>query len=79
MSIIRLITWFERFCELYPAVLALGYGAGSKTQVAEFHRIYLLTLLARIDHWSQFEKNMLSERVKEATGRLKDALDLVGI
>ena len=22
VSIIRLITWFERFCELYPAVLA---------------------------------------------------------
>jgi hypothetical protein len=52
-STIQLITWFEKLCDLYPDVLALGYGAGTKTEFLKFHNEYLLPLLERASAWAE--------------------------
>lgn len=80
VAVIRLITWFETLCDIYPSVLALGYGVGSKSQISDFHRNYLLTLLKRIAEWSRVEDNApLTECANEAISRLTDAFDAAGI
>lgn len=50
---IQLITWFEKMCEIYPNVLALGYGGGSSVAFIGFHKDYLLVLLDRISAWAK--------------------------
>ena len=45
--VILLITWFEKLCDIYPNLLALGYGVATKTIFLDFHNNYLLILLER--------------------------------
>ena len=52
VSTLRLITWFEKFCDEYSNWLGLGYGAGSDSEFANFHR-YLETLLERTIAWGK--------------------------
>ena len=76
--VIQLITWFEKLCDIYPTVLALGYGTGSKTAFDEFHNVYLVTLLERIVNWSEHEQLLpLQQRSREALTALKAALTLL--
>lgn len=76
--VIQLITWFEKLCDIYPTVLALGYGTGSKTAFDEFHNVYLVTLLERIVKWSEHDQlQPLQQRSREALTALKAALTLL--
>jgi len=50
---IQLITWFEELCDIYPNVLALGYGAGTSGAFIRFHKDYLLILLERVAAWAK--------------------------
>lgn len=78
--VIQLITWYEKLCDIYPVVLALGYGTGSKTAFSEFHNAYLMTLLQRILDWSRLEDYpVLEGRAKEVMTALKDALESAAI
>jgi len=78
--VIRLITWYEKLCDIYPTVLALGYGTGSKTAFAEFHNGYLMTLLQRIVDWSRLEGYPdIEQRASDAITALKDALQSASI
>jgi len=77
-AVIQLITWFEKLCDIYPTVLALGYGTGSKTAFDEFHNVYLATLLERIVNWSEHEQfQPLEHKSREALAALKSALTLL--
>ena len=49
---VSLVQWFEEFCDLYPDVLAMGYG-GSRVVFASFHTRYVPRLLDRADAWSR--------------------------
>jgi hypothetical protein len=49
---LQLITWFEKLCDIYPNVLALGYGGGTRAAFVRFHKEYVLTLLERICAWA---------------------------
>ncbi len=49
---IPLVAWFERLCDIYPDVLALGYGApigGYRS----FYDSYMKTLLTRVVVWTR--------------------------
>jgi hypothetical protein len=46
-----LVSWFEELCDIYPDVLALGYG-GSVAAFRRFHEEYIPTLLERIIEWA---------------------------
>jgi hypothetical protein len=37
--VIHLITWYENLCDIYPSVLALGYGIGTKAVSSIFTTI----------------------------------------
>jgi len=50
---IQLITWFEKLCDIYPNVIALGYGGGTTASFLDFHKDYLLLLLDRIAAWAK--------------------------
>jgi hypothetical protein len=50
---IQLITWFEKLCDIYPNVIALGYGGGTTASFLDFHKDYLLVLLDRIAAWAK--------------------------
>lgn len=78
-SVILLITWFEKLCEIYPDVLALSYGAASKTVFFDFNK-YLLTLLERISAWAKAEPEPdqpqldLQQRAEASLDALREAL-----
>jgi hypothetical protein len=72
---IQLITWFEKLCDIYPNVLALGYGGGSKISIQDFHRNYLGTLLTRIAAWAKGVRNAaLEKKARSTLAGLKKAL-----
>jgi len=50
---IQLVTWFEKLCDIYPNVLALAYGGGTKASFVNFHSSYLITLVERAAAWSK--------------------------
>lgn len=64
---IQVITWFEKLCDIYPNVLALGYGGGTKQSLQEFHRSYLGALLKRIAAWAKVAKNPALDKKARAT------------
>jgi hypothetical protein len=49
---LALVQSFEELCDIYPDVLALGYG-GSVASFAKFHERFIPRLLERIDAWAQ--------------------------
>ena len=53
---IQLITWFEKLCDIYPDVLALAYGGGTKESFVNFHSRYLVTLVERAAAWSKIRQ-----------------------
>jgi hypothetical protein len=65
--IIQLITWFEKLCDIYPNVLALGYGVASKAVFFDFHANYLLTLLERVSSWAKVENYPAIEQKAESS------------
>jgi len=66
-TIIQLITWYEKLCDMYPNLLALGYGGGSRATFFDFHNNYLLTLLERASAWAQSENFLDIEQKAKAT------------
>ena len=71
---LALITWFEDFCDLYPDVLAMGYG-GSRSVFATFHTTNMVRLLDRAEAWARSEKlEDLEQAVQQASGAYKAAL-----
>lgn len=71
---LSLITWFEDFCDIYPDVLAMGYG-GSRSVFATFHTQNVVRLLDRAEAWARSEKLAdLEEAVIPARKAYKDAL-----
>jgi hypothetical protein len=73
--VIQLITWYEKLCDIYPSVLALDYGVGSKTAFFDFHNNYLLTLLERATAWAQVEQYPdIEKKAQEALLELRQAL-----
>ena len=76
--IIQLITWYEKLCEEYPNILALGYGGGSKASFFDFHNNYLLTLLERATSWAQVEQYPdIQQKAQEALMELRQALQSI--
>ena len=49
---ILMATWFERFCEIYPNVLALRYGL-QPSKYVDFLETYVLELLRRTAAWAE--------------------------
>jgi hypothetical protein len=73
--VIQLITWFEKLCDIYPNVLALGYGMPSKQVFFDFHENYLLPLLDRVSAWAQAEHYAdIEQKAKSSSAELKKAL-----
>jgi hypothetical protein len=71
---LALITWFEDFCDLYPDVLAMGYG-GSRAVFATFHTRNVVRLLDRAEAWARSETlTELEGAVKRAKKAYKAAL-----
>lgn len=78
LAVIQLITWYEKLCEIYPGVLALGYGVGSKAVFVEFHNNYLLTLLERASTWAVDEKYPeIDQKAQEALQGLRSGLQKI--
>lgn len=76
--IVRLITWYEKLCDIYPDVLALGYARASKATFLDFHNNYLLPLLDRIAAWAQSENYPdIEQRAKSISGELSKALESI--
>jgi hypothetical protein len=74
-AVIQLITWFEKLCDIYPNVLALGYGGGSKLSFYDFHANYLVVLLSRILAWANAGKSSaLKMKVREALAAMRRAM-----
>ncbi len=72
---IQLITWFEKLCEIYPNVLALGYGGGSTVAFIGFHKDYLLVLLERTAAWAKAANSPeIEQRATSAVSDLRKAL-----
>jgi hypothetical protein len=62
-------------CDIYPNLLALGYGAASKAVFFEFHDDYLLTLLERVSSWAHAEHyGDVEQKAKSSLSELKRAL-----
>ncbi len=77
-SVLMLITWYEKLCDIYPTVLALGYGIASRTAFDDFHHNYLLTLLQRAEDWAKVENYpTIAARSRETHLELKEALQLI--
>ena len=75
---IELITWFEKLCDIYPNVLALGYGGGGgKMSLQDFQRNYLSTLLKRIAAWAKGRKHSaLEKKARDTLATLQRVLKL---
>jgi hypothetical protein len=77
-SIILLITSFEKLCDDYPNLLALGYGVAVKTIFFDFHDNYLLTLLNRAVAWAEAENYAeIKQKAELALSDLKKALQIM--
>lgn len=78
LTTVQLITWFEKLCDIYPNVLALGYGGGTRTAFLEFHKNYLLILLERISAWAEAENYPeIRQKAETAFGVLRKALQSI--
>lgn len=72
---IQLITWFEKLCDIYPNVLALGYGGGTSAAFVRFHKEYLIMLLERICAWAAVSGYQdVKDKSEQALSALKEAL-----
>jgi hypothetical protein len=77
-SVIQLITWYERLCEIYPDVLGLGYGVGTKAAFLDFHINYLPTLLERATAWARVENYPdVEQKAQGALVELRQALQSI--
>jgi hypothetical protein len=78
ITVIQLITWYEKLCDIYSSVLALGYGVSTKGVFLDFHNNYLLILLERASAWAQAENYAeIDLKAKSALDELKKALQLI--
>lgn len=78
VTVIQLITWFEKLCDMYSNILALSYGVGTKAAFFDFHDNYLLTLLDRASKWAQAEGYVeIEQKATAVLLELKKALQLV--
>jgi hypothetical protein len=78
VTVIRLITWFEKLCEIYPNVIAIGYGGGSVIVFVNFHKEYLVVLLDRIATWAASESYPeIEQRAAQSQTDLQAALESV--
>jgi hypothetical protein len=76
--IIQLITWYEKLCDIYSSVLALGYGGGSRATFLDFHENYLLTLLERASAWAKFENFPdIEQKATSTLSEIKKALQSI--
>jgi hypothetical protein len=74
----ELLTSFEKMCEDYPNILALGYGVAGKAIFFDFHNNYLVDLLNRVSAWAQAENYAeIDQKAKLALSELKKALQLI--
>ena len=74
-EVILLITWFEKLCDDYADILALGYGSGTRITFYNFHNKYLLTLLERAASWANVEKySEIENEARKALDDLRQAL-----
>ena len=70
----RLITLFEKFCDMYQGVIRGSYGAEAITY-AEFHRNYVRLLLDRALQWAQqAQQQALADRIILARRTYADAV-----
>ena len=77
-EIIQLITWYEKLCDDYSTVLALGYGGGTKAAFFDFHENYLLSLLKRAAAWAGVAQlNEIEVKAQQALSDLKQALESI--
>ncbi len=77
-SIIHLITSFEKLCDNYTNILAMGYGVAGKAMFFDFHENYLLTLLNRVVAWAQQEPHPeIAEPAQLCVSELKKALQTI--
>jgi hypothetical protein len=75
---IQLVTWFEQLCDIYPNVLALGYGGGTKAAFLSFHEGFLLTLLERVSAWAKVANYPeVEQRASSTLSALRNALKLI--
>jgi len=75
VEVVQLIAWFERLCDDYADILALGYGTGTRKTFYDFHNKYLVTLLERAAAWANVEKFPEIETVaRKALDDLRQAL-----
>lgn len=78
VAVILLVTWYEKLCDIYSSVLALGYGVGSKAVFLDFHNNYLLTLLERASAWAVDEKYPdIEQKAQEALKGLRKGLQSI--
>jgi len=74
-EVILLITCFEKLCDDYADILALGYGTGTRMTFYNFHSKYLLTLLERAASWANVEKYPeIEHEARKALDDLRQAL-----
>jgi hypothetical protein len=74
-STIELVTWFEKLCDIYPNVLALAYGGGSRITFVDFHANYLITPLVRGAAWAKAKKYPdVAKKARLALAALKKGL-----
>jgi hypothetical protein len=69
-EVLALIAWFEKFCDLWRDVLALGYGLSPGPFFIDFHESYVKRLLDRADAWAQTTS---FEELKEASSKAREA------
>lgn len=73
-AVIQLIAWYEELCDIYPDILALGYGVGGKEIFRELHD-YLLTLLKSTAKWAADENYpSLEQKAQEALKGMRQGL-----
>jgi len=73
-----LITWFEKLCDDYADILALGYGTGTRMTFYNFHNKYLLTLLDRAAAWAKVESfPEIENKARKALEDLRQALQSI--
>jgi hypothetical protein len=75
-EVVRLFTWFEKLCDIYPDVVRAGYGEDIDDGLWEnFHSGYLLTLLTRIVAWAEAAKLPdVEQRAKQALSACEQAV-----
>jgi hypothetical protein len=69
-EVLALIAWFEKLCDLWRDVLALGYGLSPGPFFIDFHESYVKRLLDRADAWAQKTD---FEALKEASSKAREA------